>query len=61
MELSIHNVTEVEIKEVDRYERKHTGEFFVRHIVIRDAKGGKFELSLYSDERKTLDLTGEGA
>lgn len=59
--LSMHDVTKVEIKEVDRHDRKHTGVFFVRHIVIRDAKGGKFELSLYSDERRSLELTGEGA
>ena len=60
MELSIHNVTEVEIKGVTQHEAEH-GKFYVRDIVVRDNKGNKFELTLYSDEKQTLDLTGEGA
>lgn len=61
-ELNIHNVTEIEIKEIDCHKRSDTGEkFYVRHIVIRDSKGGRFEITSFSDERRTLDLTGEGA
>ena len=61
-ELSIHNVTPIEIKEIDSHKRSDTGErFYVRHIVIRDSKGGKFEVTSFADERRSLDLTGEGA
>jgi len=54
--MSLHNVAEIKIEEVERHERKHTGEFFIRHIVIKDAKGEKFELSLFSDEEGGLNL-----
>jgi len=61
-DLSIHNVTEIEIKEIDCHKRSDTDDrFYVRHIVIRDSNGGKFEVSSFADERRSLDLTGEGA
>ena len=61
-DLSIHNVTEIEIKEIDCHKRSDTGDrFYVRHIVIRDSKGGKFEVSSFADEKRSLDLTKEGA
>lgn len=62
METQIHNVTELEVRKVRRvnssYERRA---FYVRDIVVRDDKGRKFQLTLFADERGTLDLTGEGA
>ena len=60
METQIHNVTEIEVRKVKRLTNSY-GAFYVRNIVVRDDKGRKFELTLYADERGTLDLTGEGA
>jgi len=66
-ELSIHNVTSIEVKEIDCHARPKAydgdkGEkFYVRHIVIKDSKGRKFEVTSFADERRSLDLTGEGA
>lgn len=61
MELSIHNVKEVEVKEINSHERKDDTRFYVRHLLVWDDKGNKFELTLFSDERRSLELTGEGA
>ena len=56
-ELSIHDVTKIEVKEIDCHKRSGTGDkFYVRHLVIRDSKGGKYEVTMYSDEREGLKL-----
>jgi len=60
METQIHNVTEIEVRKVKRHTHERRA-FYVQDIVVRDDKGRKFQLTLFSDERGTLDLTGGGA
>jgi len=54
MDIDIHNVKSIEIKEI----KEHTldnRKFFVRKIIIR-SKEGKQELTLYSDFKETLKV-----
>ena len=53
MNLSIHNVVKVSIKDIEVYE---TNAFYNRVILITDDKGARYEINLFSKTNDELEI-----
>lgn len=51
MNMSIHNVTDVRIEET-----RDIKSFCTRTLVIRDAKGNQYEITLFADDAEKLEV-----
>jgi hypothetical protein len=54
MQLAIHDVVEVSVVEVTEWDEPH--EFASRAIQIFDDKGNMYEITLFSETKKQLEL-----
>jgi hypothetical protein len=54
MQLSLHDVVEVSIVEVTEYDEPH--EFASRAIQVFDDKGNMYEITLFSESKKQLEI-----
>ena len=51
MRMSIHDVVAIEIEKTDKLPSCHT-----RTMIIRDANGNKYEITLFADDADKLNI-----
>jgi hypothetical protein len=59
MEIAIHNVKSVYLKDIHTYEKDvkaHHDTFYTRVLIVKDAQGAEFELTLFTDDKSVLSF-----
>jgi hypothetical protein len=59
MEIAIHNVKSVYLKDIHTYEKDvkaHHDTFYTRVLTVTNAEGAEFELTLFTDNKNVLSF-----